>query len=84
MLNISKVKGRMMELGFSQKDLANMLGVSLPTVNQKINNKRPLYLKEVLEIARLLQIKETELASYFFRKEVAYCNKEADEEVASN
>lgn len=71
MVNTLKVKGRMVEMGFSQKDLAIKLGVSLPTISQKINNKRPMSLSEAKQIINLLKINEADLTEYFFYDTVA-------------
>lgn len=65
MINTLKVKSRLVELGLNQKDVAKKLGLSLPTVSQKINNKRPMHLNEVMELANLLMIDETKLVTYF-------------------
>lgn len=75
MVNTLKIKSRMVELGLNQKDLANALGISSPTVSQKINNKRPMNLSEVQELVKLLKINEYELIKYFFCNQVAYSNK---------
>ena len=42
MINTNKIKGRMAELQITQKDVANSLGLAQPTINQKINNIRPM------------------------------------------
>ena len=38
MINTFKIKGRMAEMGITQKDIASSLHVAPPTVSQKINN----------------------------------------------
>ena len=42
MINSNKIKGRIVEMGFTQKDVAKRLKLSAPTVSQKINNLRPM------------------------------------------
>lgn len=66
MINTNKLKGRMMELGLTQKDVAVALAIAQPTVNQKINNIRPIDLDEAEKLCTLLKIDDTEFASYFF------------------
>lgn len=61
-----KIKGRLVELGMTQKDISSYLGISQPTVNQKINNIRPMGLDEAEKIADLLQISSEEFKEYFF------------------
>lgn len=66
MLNVSKIKGRLAEMNLTQKDVANALGIALPTASQKINRVRPMDLDEAEKLAKLLQIKDSEFREYFF------------------
>ena len=52
--------------GLTQKDVADILGIAQPTVNQKINNVRPMDLREAEKLAELLDIKPEEFQIYFF------------------
>ena len=56
MINTNKIKGRMAELQITQKDVATSLGLAQPTVNQKINNIRPMDLNEAEKLSDLLHI----------------------------
>lgn len=69
MINTNKIKGRMAELQMTQKDIANFLGLAQPTVNQKINNIRPMDLDEAEKLSNLLNIKPDDFAVYFFYRE---------------
>ncbi len=71
MINSLKLRGLMLEKKITQKDLAKMLGLSQPTVNQKINNVRSMTLEEAFEIKRILQISDKDFGTYFFSPEVA-------------
>lgn len=71
MVNTNKIKGRIVELGLTQKDIANALGVALPTVSQKINNIRAMDVKEAFIIADVLNISDEEFREYFFKEEIA-------------
>lgn len=71
MVNSKKIKERAKELGLRQMDIANALGIKQSTVNQKINNVRPLLLSEAEVIAETLQIGNAEFAEYFFSAVVA-------------
>lgn len=71
MVNAKKIKNRMTELGITQKDIANSLKIAQPTVNQKINNTRPMNLEEAEQIATILQINNIDFYAYFFAKEIA-------------
>lgn len=66
MINSNKLKGRLVEKGLTQKDVADILGIAQPTVNQKINNVRPMDLNEAEKLAELLDIKPEEFQIYFF------------------
>lgn len=66
MLNVSKVKGRMAELGLTQKDVAAALCIAVPTASQKLNRVRPLDLDEAEKLAGVLRIEESQFGEYFF------------------
>ena len=71
MINTRKMKARLVELGLSQKDFAECLGIATATANQKINNVRPMSLKEAEKICKLLNIEPEQFASYLFAQEIA-------------
>lgn len=71
MINSNKIKGRMVELGITQKDIARELRIAPPTVSQKINNVRPMDLNEAEILARMLRIDAEDFATYFFAGTVA-------------
>lgn len=71
MVNTRKIKSRLVELGLTQEDLAIALGLATCTVNQKINNIRPLKLSEATIIAKLLKIEDIDFKNYFFAEPVA-------------
>ena len=66
MINTNKIKGRMAELQITKKDVANSFVLEQPTVNQKINNIRPMDLNEAEKLSDLLDIKPEDFAVYFF------------------
>lgn len=66
MISTNKIKGRLAELGLTQKDVSKALNIAQPTVNQKINNVRPMDLEEAKKLAALLQINPNEFGNYFF------------------
>ena len=68
MLNVSKVKGRLAELGLVQKDVAEALGIAIPTASQKLNRVRPMDLDEAEKLAKLLKIKDDQFKEYFFQQ----------------
>lgn len=66
MLNVDKVRGRMAEMRLTQKDVANALGIAVPTVSQKLNRVRPMDLDEAEKLAVLLQLEDRQFGEYFF------------------
>ena len=71
MINTLKIKGRMMEYGLTQKDVARALEIATPTVSQKINNIRPMNLKEADALASLLKIPTEKIGEFFFSQNIA-------------
>ena len=71
MVNSKKLKDRAKQLGLRQKDIAAALGLRHSSVNQKINNVRPMMLDEAEILASVLKIDDGEFAAYFFSREVA-------------
>lgn len=71
MVNTIKIKERMIKFGLTQKDLAKALNIATPTVSQKLNNIRPMYLKEADVLADILEINTTQFGEYFFTTNIA-------------
>ncbi|WP_243691632.1 helix-turn-helix domain-containing protein [Hungatella hathewayi] len=76
MINTRKVKGRMAELGLTQKDIASkdVWGCALPTVSQKINAIRPITLDEADRLAEILSLSTEEYKEFFFDSGIAQRN----------
>jgi transcriptional regulator with XRE-family HTH domain len=66
MINTNKLKGRIVEKGMTQKDLAHMLSLSVSTVSKKLNGESQMTLSEAEEIAKLLEIDNSQFGIYFF------------------
>lgn len=71
MINTNKLKARIVELGLTQKALADALGVATPTISQKINNIRSMDVREAFIIAEVLKIPDEDFREYFFKEEIA-------------
>ena len=71
MINTNKLKGRIVEKGLTQGDVAKALNLATPTVSQKINNVRAMSLEEAFKIAELLDITDDQFREYFFKEEIA-------------
>ena len=78
MINSKKVKGRLVELGLTQRDVSKIWNCALPTVSQKINQIRPITLQEADLLAKLLGLDEEEYYEFFLKMNcVAQIRKEA-------
>ena len=65
-MNTAKIKGRMVELGLQQKDIAEAWKCAVPTVSQKLNGVRPMDLEEAEILARLLKLNNADYYLFFF------------------
>lgn len=68
MVNVNKIKGLMAENGISQQRLAFMIGMSTPSLNAKLQEKREFTVSEAQKICEVLDISDVE--SYFFTRSV--------------
>ena len=66
MLNTSKIRGRMVQLGISNSEVASALDLSVPVTVKKLNNICILNLREAEKLAELLQISDEAFSEYFF------------------
>jgi transcriptional regulator with XRE-family HTH domain len=66
MVNVDKLLGRMKELHITQRELGNMVGMSLSTVNGRLKDKQgsKWTVSEMLNVADALKIES--LDPYFF------------------
>lgn len=58
MPNTLKLRALMLEKGYTQGQLAKLLGISEQSMNYKINNKREFKAKEIKAIIELLGIND--------------------------
>lgn len=61
--NPNKVKARLAELGYTQKDLAECLGVQTNTLSIKLSGKRKLNVDEISNICEYLKTEPNYLFS---------------------
>lgn len=66
MVNTKKINARMVELGYTQKQVADKLGIALSSFNLKLNNtsQRQFNITEVQELTRILKLDDPK--DYFF------------------
>ena len=70
MTNILLLKAKLMELGLTQDQLAEMIGISKASLSYKINNRRDFTISETLKIQKALGLTREERDQIFFAKDV--------------
>lgn len=66
MVKTNKVRARIVEMGLSYNSIAKEIDIDKSTLSLKINNKRPIYLTEVVSLCKILKIDTAEeLKDYF-------------------
>ena len=71
MINVNKIKARMVELGYTQEKLAIEMGVDTSTINRKINysDGSKLTVLEAYKLTEILSIENP--TDYFFANKLA-------------
>lgn len=64
MTNTNKLKGAIVAAGYTQKQVAEKLGISGTALNNKITNRSPFLAAEIFVLEELLNIKN--LSEMFF------------------
>lgn len=70
MFDYSKLRGRVKEKGYSQSQVADMIGIAPATYSQKINNKSVFTQDEISRIIKAVDIPMSDIGSYFFTPKV--------------
>jgi len=72
MINVNKLKGKIVEKGLSIEDVAKAIGINKSTLYRKINNNgETLTIKEANVICKVLGLCGKEAAEIFFNNSVA-------------
>lgn len=69
-MNYNRLRGRIRELGVTQKELADATNMTESHFSQKMNNKYEFTSDEIRIMVNVLAIPQTEIGSYFFTPEV--------------
>lgn len=64
--NYSKLLGRIREKNLTQEKLAEMSGMNVSSLSQRLNNKRSFRQKDIIAICKILDIAPEEIGLYFF------------------
>lgn len=65
--DFSKLRGRIVEKGYTQTQVAKKIGIAPSTFNLKLNNKRDFSLRETFALAKLLEIEDCDPYFYVVR-----------------
>ena len=71
-MQLNRIKAKMTELGYTQEKLANAMGITLQTLNAKLNGRSKFSLDEVISITKILKLEDP--VSIFFRDISQKCN----------
>lgn len=55
-MDMNKLKNRILEEGITCKDLASKLGISAKTLNEKLNNRSRITVREAKAMSKILKI----------------------------
>ena len=69
MVNTRKLRGRILECGFTYEDMAEKLCMSACTFGRKVRGVAAMTLMEAEQLMIILDIPKTELTDYFFLSE---------------
>lgn len=65
-MKVNKIKARMVEMGFTQSEVAQKIGMNQSTLSLKLSGKRPLSINEAENICKILDIGNENFGEYFF------------------
>lgn len=68
MVDHSKLRGKIKEKDYSEKEFANLIGMTAPTLSGKLNGVTFFNTEEIKKAAKVLEISEEEIFEYFFRE----------------
>lgn len=75
MVDVNKLRGKIVEKGFSQQELAQSIGIDRSTFYRKMKNNGDFSIGEVAEIAKVMQLTNEEAIEIFLSKKSHKCDK---------
>lgn len=66
MTNEKKLKAKIVESGFNQEQIAEMLGLTIATFNYKVNGKSEFKASEIKKLCEILSLTESDCMAIFF------------------
>ena len=72
MINVNKLKGKIVENGLSVADVAKAIGIGTASLYCKMNGKEEtMYVKDAYAIGQLLKLSTDEMNAIFFASDVS-------------
>jgi len=65
-MELSKLRGKIKEKQYSEKEFANLIGMSAPTLSGKLQGITLFNTREIKKAMKILEIPDIEIYSYFF------------------
>ena len=65
MILTNKLKGKIVENGYTQKELSELIGIDVSTFSMKINNKYEFSTSEIKKMAELLNLDNSDIMAIF-------------------
>ncbi len=66
MTNSNKLKGRIVEMGYTLSSFSDALNISRPCFRKKVNGQSDFKVSEIERMCELLKISHSEIGNYFF------------------
>lgn len=73
-MNYDYIRGRMAEYRVSQREVAQLMGISVQSFNRKINSKRAFTVEEATSLCNILNIPTQKRAEIFLPHSSQKCN----------
>ena len=77
--NYSKLKGKIKELFDTQEKFALALGIGRVSLSQRLNGKLEFSQKEMDRAVEILNLKKSDIPSYFFDENVGFHGKTSEQ-----
>lgn len=68
--DLQKLKGKIREENNTQEKIAQKMGISIPTMVNKLNNRSEFTQSEIVDICEILDIPNENVKEYFFKEKV--------------
>lgn len=68
MIDYSKLRGKIKEKGYSEKEFANLIGMTAPTFSGKLKGITFFNTEQIKKTAKELELSEHEVYVYFFEE----------------